>query len=57
MPFVRAGVPAVDLIDFDYGYNNVYHHTPADTLDKLSPRSLEVVGNVLLESVRLLDAR
>jgi Zn-dependent M28 family amino/carboxypeptidase len=57
LPFVRAGVPAIDLIDFEYGYNNVYHHTTADTLDKLSPRSLEIVGNVLLESVRLLDAR
>lgn len=57
MPFVRAGVPAIDLIDFEYGYNNVYHHTSADTLDKLSPRSLEIVGNVVLESVRLLDAR
>lgn len=56
-PFARAGVPVVDLIDFEYGYGNVFHHTPHDTLDKLSPRSLEVVGNVVLETLRLLDAR
>ncbi|MGH9508827.1 MAG: M28 family peptidase [Terriglobales bacterium] len=57
MPFARAGVPVVDLIDFEYGYGNVFHHTSEDTLDKLSPRSLEVVGNVVLETVRLLDAK
>ncbi|MGH9580183.1 MAG: M28 family peptidase [Terriglobales bacterium] len=57
LPFARAGVPVADLIDFDYGYNNVFHHTSEDTLDKLSPRSLEIAGNVLLETVRLLDAR
>ncbi len=46
-----------DLIDFEYGYGNVFHHTPDDTLDKLSPRSLEVVGNVVLETLRLLDSK
>ena len=56
-PFAEAGVPVVDLIDFEYGYANVFHHTSDDTLDKLSPRSLEVVGNVVLETVRLLDAK
>ncbi len=57
LPFARAGVPVVDLIDFEYGYGNVFHHTSDDTLDKLSPRSLEVVGNVVLETLLLLDAR
>jgi Zn-dependent M28 family amino/carboxypeptidase len=56
LPFVRLGVPSADIIDLDYGYNNVYHHTPQDTLDKLSPRSLEIVGNVMLETVRLVNA-
>lgn len=51
VPFARIGVPAADLIDFDYGYGNAFWHTPEDTLDKLSPRSLEIVGNVVLESV------
>jgi len=45
------------LIDYDYGYNNVFWHTPQDTLDKLSPKSLEIVGNVLLETIHLLDGR
>jgi Zn-dependent M28 family amino/carboxypeptidase len=50
-PFLDAGMPAVDLIDFDYGSGpgvNDYWHTPADTLDKLSPASLEIVGRVVL---------
>jgi glutaminyl-peptide cyclotransferase len=55
-PFLKIGVPAVDIIDLDYGYNNVFWHTPEDTLDKISPRSLQVVGNVTLELVRLLSA-
>jgi glutaminyl-peptide cyclotransferase len=55
IPFVRAGVPSIDLIDFEYGPQNAYHHTPADTLDKLSPNSLGIVGRVVLEMVRLLD--
>jgi Zn-dependent M28 family amino/carboxypeptidase len=57
LPFVRRGVPSLDVIDLDYGYNNVFHHTPQDTLDKLSPRSLEIVGNSTLELVRMLDQR
>ena len=54
-PFAAIGVPVVDLIDFDYGYNNVFWHTPNDTVDKLSPRSLQIVGDVILETVRLLN--
>jgi len=42
-PFLRAGIPAVDIIDFDYPY----WHTVADTLDKVSPDSLKTVGDVL----------
>jgi len=57
LPFVRLGVPSADFIDLDYGYANVFHHTPQDTIDKLSPRSMEIVGTVILESVRLLDAK
>lgn len=54
-PFLRLGVPSADLIDFDYGYDNVFWHTPQDTPDKLSPKSLQIVGGVVLETVRLLD--
>lgn len=57
IPFVEKGVPAVDLIDLEYGYANVYWHTPQDTLDKLSPRSLQIVGDTVLESVRLLNQK
>jgi glutaminyl-peptide cyclotransferase len=55
LPFVKRGVPSVDLIDFQYGYNNVFWHTTQDTLDKLSPESLKIVGGVVLETVRILD--
>ena len=56
-PFLQAGVPSADLIDFDYGYNNVFWHTSNDTLDKLSPKSLQITGDVILETVRLLNQR
>ena len=55
LPFVKRGVPSADLIDFTYGYNLAYWHTPDDTVDKLSTRSLQIVGSVLLETVRILD--
>ena len=57
VPFIKAGVPAADLIDFDYGYNNALWHTTQDTLDKLSPKSLQISGDVILETVRLLDQK
>lgn len=55
LPFVRRGVPSADLIDFDYGYDNVFWHTPLDTVDKLSPKSLEIAGGTILETVSILD--
>jgi Zn-dependent M28 family amino/carboxypeptidase len=55
LPFVKIGVPAADIIDINYGYNDVFHHTPQDTIDKLSPKSLEIAGTVILETVRILD--
>jgi glutaminyl-peptide cyclotransferase len=54
--FARLGVPVADLIDFNYGYNNSYWHTAQDTIDKLSPRSLQISGDVVLEAIRLLNA-
>jgi glutaminyl-peptide cyclotransferase len=57
MPFLRYGVNALDLIDFDYGPDNAYWHTEKDTMDKLSANSLQVVGNVLLETLRRLEKR
>jgi Zn-dependent M28 family amino/carboxypeptidase len=43
-PFLNAGIPAVDIIDFDYPY----WHTTEDTLDKVSAESLQAVGETLL---------
>ncbi len=57
IPFAKVGIPVVDLIDFTYGYNNVFWHTPQDTVDKLSPQSLAITTDVVLETIRLLDAR
>jgi glutaminyl-peptide cyclotransferase len=55
LPFVKRGVPSADVIDLDYGYNNVFHHSPQDTMDKLNPKSLEVVGDTILETIHMLD--
>ena len=55
LPFARIGVPVVDIIDIDYGYNNVFHHSVEDTLDKESPKSLQMVGDTVLETIRLID--
>lgn len=46
-PFLERGIPAVDVIDFDYPH----WHTTADTLDKVSPESLNVVGETILSWV------
>jgi Zn-dependent M28 family amino/carboxypeptidase len=55
LPFMKKGVPSADLIDFTYGYNNVFWHTTQDTVDKLSPKSLEITGKVILETIGILD--
>ncbi|MEA2311295.1 MAG: glutaminyl-peptide cyclotransferase [Solirubrobacteraceae bacterium] len=50
-PFLRAGIPAVDLIDWSYD-----GHSNADTLDKLSQRSVAAVGETLVEFARTYRA-
>ena len=50
IPFVEAGVPAIDLIDFDYPY----WHTTQDTPDKLSADSLDAAGEAVVELLRRL---
>jgi Zn-dependent M28 family amino/carboxypeptidase len=57
VPFLKAGMPVVDLIDFEYGSapeKNDYWHTPEDTMDKLSPESLQIVGRVVLRMINKL---
>jgi len=51
VPFLRHGVPATLLIDFDFPP----WHTPEDTLDKVSARSLAVVGHVLLDALPAIE--
>jgi Zn-dependent M28 family amino/carboxypeptidase len=57
LPFVKRGVPSIDLVDLDYGPNNSYHHTDKDTMDKISAHSLTIDGDVIMETIRLIDLR
>jgi glutaminyl-peptide cyclotransferase len=50
-PFLRAGVPAIDLIDWSYP-----GHELSDRIDKLSPGSLDAVGETVVELVLRLRA-
>ena len=52
-PFLKAGVRAVDLIDFDS--QTTFWHTPKDTMDKLDPHSFEIVGAVVMKSIGELE--
>jgi glutaminyl-peptide cyclotransferase len=52
LPFLAAGVPAVDIIDLDYEA----WHTAEDTLDAVSARSLQVVGDVVLGALPKIEA-
>ena len=47
LPFAQEGIPVVDIIDLDYAY----WHKKEDTLDKLSPDNLRIVGDVVLASL------
>ena len=49
-PFLQRGIPAIDLIDFDYA---CFHRT-CDRLDQLSARSVDAVGETVVELVRAL---
>ena len=53
MPFLRAGVPAVDIIDLDYPP----WHTPQDTLEHVSARSLQIVGDVVVAALPDIEKR
>jgi Zn-dependent M28 family amino/carboxypeptidase len=54
-PFMRNDVPALDIIDLTPFTS--YHHTARDTLDKCSPESLAVVGQVVMETLLILERR
>jgi glutaminyl-peptide cyclotransferase len=55
LPFVHIGIPSADIIDFNYGPDNSYWHTPQDTIDKLSPESFKIVGDVVLATIGLIE--
>ena len=48
----RAGIHTIDVVDFDYGPGNSWWHTPEDTIDKVSARSLQIVGDVAVAVIR-----
>ncbi|HEV2205095.1 MAG TPA: M28 family peptidase, partial [Candidatus Acidoferrales bacterium] len=56
-PFLKRGVPSVDIIEADWLTGYPYWHTTEDTLDKLSPKSLAITGYVILESVSELQKK
>ncbi len=47
MPLLKAGLRVIDVIDYDYPA----HHTPQDTIDKISAQSLQIVGDVAVSLV------
>jgi Zn-dependent M28 family amino/carboxypeptidase len=53
LPFLKAGVPAVDIIDLDYAA----WHTPQDTIDAISARSLQIVGDVVVAALPQIESR
>jgi len=55
--FTKRKVPSVDVIDLDIDKDVPYWHTPQDTLDKISPKTLAIVGYVFLESVKELQQK
>jgi Zn-dependent M28 family amino/carboxypeptidase len=61
--FLDVGIPAVDVVDAEFGpmgpqYDGMgeFHHSNADTMDKVSARSLEIVGRTILRTVEMMDA-
>jgi Zn-dependent M28 family amino/carboxypeptidase len=53
LPFIQAGVPSVDIIDLEYDA----WHTASDTLDAVSARSLQVVGDAVVAALPPIEAR
>ena len=57
VPFLAAGVPSVDIIDLDRYAELGRWHTAQDTLDAVSARSLQIVGDVVLAALPQIEAR
>jgi glutaminyl-peptide cyclotransferase len=62
LPFLQRGIPTIDIIDVDYGPRTSalpdgYHHTPQDTVDKLSVASLQTSADLFTEMIKLINQR
>jgi len=55
--FTARHVPSVDIMDLDIDNDVPYWHTPQDTMDKISPKTLAIVGHVVIESVKQLQMK
>ena len=62
--FIQVGIPAVDVVDAEYGRMGIrfdamgeFHHSNNDTMEKVSQHSLEVVGRTILLTLELLDSQ
>ena len=53
LPFIRAGVPSLDIIDLDYPQ----WHTPQDTIDAISARSIQIVGDVVVAALPHIESQ
>jgi Zn-dependent M28 family amino/carboxypeptidase len=66
--FLQVGIPAVDVVDAmfgrmgkdpatgkDFDGMGEFHHANTDTMDKVSQRSLEIVGRTMLRTVEMMD--
>ncbi len=56
-PFAQAGVPVINLIDFEFGPDNGYWHTADDRIEHVSAESLEIVGRLTLGMIAELTGR
>lgn len=61
LPFRQRNVPVLDIIDIDYGPHtgqtpDGYHHTAQDTMDKISPKSLQISADLFLEMIALINS-
>jgi glutaminyl-peptide cyclotransferase len=63
LPFKERGVPVLDVIAYEYGAyepsrgDYAFHHTDKDTMDKLSPASLQVSADLFVDLIKLIDQR
>jgi Zn-dependent M28 family amino/carboxypeptidase len=55
--FTARKVPSVDIMDLDTQNDVPYWHTPEDTIDKISPKTLAIVGHTILESIQELQKK